>query len=55
MENSHRKFDWHGGDDISIYDPGIGITGSTYYPLSNLSTVGLTDLMSAFFKEKGLD
>jgi hypothetical protein len=45
----------HGGDVTVVHLPEIGIKGNTHFPFSDLNNVEIADLMSEWFKEKGLD
>ncbi|MHC1706673.1 MAG: alpha/beta fold hydrolase [Bacteroidales bacterium] len=45
----------HGGDVTLVHLPEIGIKGNTHFPFSDLNTIEIADLLSRFFKEKGLD
>lgn len=45
----------YGGGVTMIHLPEIDIKGNTYFPFSDLNNVKITDLMSSWLKEKGLD
>ena len=45
----------HGGDVTVVHLPVIGIKGNTHFPFSDLNNVEIADLMSEWFKQKGLD
>jgi hypothetical protein len=44
-----------GGDATLVHLPEIGIRGNTHFPFSDLNNLEIADLMSKFFREKGLD
>ena len=44
-----------GGDVTLVHLPEIGIRGNTHFPFSDLNNLEIADLLSKFFKEKGLD
>lgn len=44
-----------GGDVTLVHLPEIGIRGNTHFPMSDLNSLEIADLMSKFLKEKGLD
>jgi pimeloyl-ACP methyl ester carboxylesterase len=45
----------HGGDVTIVHLPEIGIRGNTHFPFSDLNNIEISDLMSEWLKEKGLD
>jgi pimeloyl-ACP methyl ester carboxylesterase len=45
----------HGGDVTLIHLPEIGIKGNTHFPFSDLNNIEIADLLSGWFREKGLD
>jgi len=44
-----------GGDVTLVHLPAIGIHGNTHFPFSDLNSLQIADLLSAFLKRKGLD
>jgi hypothetical protein len=44
-----------GGNVTVMHLPEIGIRGNTHFPMSDLNNLEVTDVMSKFLKEKGLD
>ena len=45
----------HGGDATIVYLPEIGIKGNTHFIMSDLNNVEITNLISKWLKEKGLN
>jgi pimeloyl-ACP methyl ester carboxylesterase len=45
----------HGGDVTLVHLPELGIRGNTHFAFSDLNSLQIADLMSAFLKKKGLD
>lgn len=45
----------HGGDATIIHLPEIGIKGNTHFIMSDLNSKEITDLLTKWLKEKGLD
>lgn len=45
----------HGGDAQLVHLPEIGIRGNTHFLMSDLNNVQISDLVSKFLAEKGLD
>jgi hypothetical protein len=44
-----------GGNVTLVHLPEIGVRGNTHFPMSDLNNLEIADLLSKFFKEKGLD
>lgn len=45
----------YGGDATVVHLPEVGVYGNTHFPFSDLNNLEVADLLSAWFKEKGLD
>ncbi|WP_225870878.1 alpha/beta hydrolase [Pedobacter cryophilus] len=45
----------HGGDATVVHLPEIGIKGNTHFPMSDLNSKEVADVLSKWLKEKGLD
>ncbi|PVD49527.1 alpha/beta hydrolase [Terrimonas sp.] len=45
----------HGGDVTVVHLPEAGLKGNTHFPFSDLNNIEVSDLMSKWLKEKGLD
>ena len=44
-----------GGNVTLVHLSEIGIRGNTHYPMSDMNSLEIADLMSKFLKEEGLD
>ena len=45
----------HGGDAENLILPEIGIFGNTHFPMLDLNTVRIANLLSRYLHRKGLD
>jgi hypothetical protein len=45
----------HGGNAALLHLPEVGVTGNTHFPMSDLNSVTVADLLSQFLRQKGLD
>jgi len=43
-----------GGNVTLVHLPEIGVRGNTHFPMSDMNSLEIADLMSRFLKEKGL-
>ena len=45
----------HGGEATLLHLPQVGVTGNTHFPMSDLNSVEVEDLLSQFLRQRGLD
>lgn len=45
----------HGGNATLLHLPEVGVTGNTHFPMSDLNSEKVADLLSHFLRQKGLD
>lgn len=44
-----------GGNVTHVHLPEIGVRGNTHFPMSDMNSHEIADLLSKFLKERGLD